>query len=89
MLLYFVSLGIDVTLFFLMVRFVLSFRPFRLLIPFDKTGEILVNATTEMVTRFSVKLFNKDLPEKGRIVASMMALTLIDLMLVWISKSVF
>jgi hypothetical protein len=86
-LLYFVSLGIDIIIFFLAVRFILLLRSFSLLAAFDKAGDKLVNATTETASRLIARLFNKTLSEKGLIVASILALTLIDLVLVWISKS--
>lgn len=87
LLLYFVHLGINVTLFFLMVRLLLSIRSFRLLVAFDKAGEQLISTIFEVVSKVSIRVLKKDLPEKNKIAAAVILLTSIDFLLFWASKS--
>ena len=88
LLLHLINLAIDVTIFFLTVRFVLSIRSFRLLVHFDKAGEGLVNATLETVSKTFMKVLKISLPEKYKIATTVMLLMSINVLLVWISKSV-
>ena len=85
-LLYFVSLGIDIVIFFLAVRLIQLGKSFSLLAAFDKAGEKLIHATTKTMSRLSARLFDKTLSEKGLVITSIVFLTLIDLVVIWISK---
>lgn len=77
--LFFVITAIEVTIFFLCVRLLVTIKPYELLVAFDEAGNKLVNATTELISRILFKIFKKDFPEDVRLAVGIIALPLIAL----------
>ena len=82
--LYFVCVGLDVTIFFLQIRLVLLWRQINWLVPFDNAGQSLVNAVTAKVPQF-LKTQNP-LSEKGRLIVALIAFAIARIILETILK---
>jgi len=78
---YFVALGVDILLFFLIVRLIQTWKRISWLASFDKAGAQLVEVTTSKIGKFVKSISNKNLTDKGRILFSIVALTLIKVVL--------
>ncbi len=76
---YFVVLGIDILLFFLLVRLIQTWKRISWLASLDKIGAQLVEATTSRIG--NILKSNKNLTDKGRILFSIIVLTLIKFVL--------
>jgi len=78
-LLYFICLGLDIAMFFLQVRLVLTWRTINWLIPFDNAGKSLVGAISEKVPR--VLGTQKPLSEKQKLIIALIAFALTRIIL--------
>jgi len=67
--LYFVCMGIDITMFFLQIRLVVLWRNIDWLVPFDNAGKSLVDAVTTKVSQLSKT--RKPLSEKGKLIVAL------------------
>jgi len=77
--LYFVCVGLDITMFFLQIRLVLLWRNVNWLVPFDNAGKSLVNAVTAKVSRF-LKTQNP-LSERGKLIVGLIAFAMARIIL--------
>ncbi len=77
--LYFVCVGLDVTMFFLQVRLVLTWRSIEWLIPFEATGR----PVTDMVAAQLSKILqtNRPLSERGTLIVALIITALIRVIL--------
>ncbi len=83
--LYFVCVGIDVTMFFLQVRLVLLWNNIGWLVPFDNAGVSLVSAITSKVPL--VMSTDKQLSEKGKLFVALAVFTVARIVLGVILRS--
>ena len=74
--LYFVCLGIDIVIFFLVIRLILNWRSIRFLDGFDKAGKTLVDGLTERIGRFCCFILKKTLSANGKLFVSITILSL-------------
>ena len=88
-LLYFVCLGIDVVMFFLMIRLLLTWRRIRWLEKFDKAGELLVDGVTSRTDKFWRLRLNRKLSAKGTALVALLFLTVIKTVVVIFSQCLF
>ena len=77
----FITIGIDIAIFFLIVRLILTWRNFRWLVPFDKTGSSLVEAITQAAGKVFSSRWSKKLSEKGKILTCFVGLMIIKLII--------
>ena len=82
--LYFICIGIDVTLFFLQIRLILMWRNIRWLTPFDNAGNPIVDFVIAKVPLL-VKI-NKPLSKRGKIVIAALAMLIVRVILSEILK---
>ena len=77
--LYFVCIGLDVTMFFLQVRLLLTWRSIEWLIPFEVTGR----PVTDMVAAQLSKILqtNRPLSERGTLIVALIITALIRVIL--------
>ena len=76
---YFICLGLDIAMFFLQVRLVLTWRAVNWLIPFDNAGKSLVSAISEKVPR--VLRIQKPLSEKQRLIIALITFAIMRIIL--------
>jgi hypothetical protein len=76
---YFICLGLDVTIFFLQIRLVLLWKDIAWLIPFDDAGRSLVNAVTWRVPK--ILKISRSLSEKGKLIVALATLVLLRIIL--------
>ena len=88
-LIYFITIGINIAFFFLIVRLILAFKSFRLLVAFDKIGEKLVDTITEIASKLLLDLFNRNLSTKKVLVISILFLTWANVVLTWVLTPIF
>jgi hypothetical protein len=82
--LYFVCIGLDIAMFFLQVRLILLWKNISWLVPFDETGQPLVNALTGWVSRLLKT--KRPLSERGKVIIALLAFVLIRIALSAIYK---
>ena len=78
-LLYFICVGIDVTMFFLQIRLVMLWKNINWLTPFDKAGKTLVNNVTTKVSQFLKP--KKQLSERGKLIIALTAFAIARIIL--------
>jgi len=84
----FVSIGINIMFFFLVVRLLVNFKIFKFLETFDEAGKKLVDATLSKTSHLFNKLFKKELTKNGQVAISMLILILTDSLLALTSKAI-
>lgn len=84
--LYFVNMGIDITIFFLIIRLVLNWRHIQWLVPFSKIGGLLVERITKTAGKFWSSRSNRRLSDNGKIMISLGVLALAKLLLAGLLK---
>ena len=77
--LHFVCIGLDVTIFFLQIRFVLLWKDVSWLVPFDIAGKSIVDAVTLRVP--AILKTRQPLSEKGKIMVALVALVVLRIIL--------
>ena len=84
--LYFINLGIDIAIFFLIIRLIRNWRHFQWLVPFDRVGNLLVERITNAAGMFWSSMSDRRLSDNGRIMISLGILTLVKLILAGLLK---
>ena len=77
--LYFVCVGLDITMFFLQVRLVLAWRTIQWLKPFDTAGRPITEMVTAQFPRFIRT--GKPLSERGKLVTALIIIVLLRMIL--------
>jgi len=80
--LWLVRVGLDVCLFFMLVRLVLMWRSFNWLERFNRSGKELVDALAGTVGWIWQRATQKQLSERGKLLVSLAALALVRLVIV-------
>ena len=75
------TLGIDIGLFFLLVRLLWLWRPVKGLAGLNQAGEILVNQIVKVIEILTRKFTACELSEKGKLAIGITFLTLVNLLL--------
>lgn len=86
MTLYILTLAIDITVFFLIVRVVILWKKYSWLNPFNEAGKALVDEYTMFVDRLWARIINRNLAPKGRLLIGLVMLELARLLLFGISN---
>ncbi len=68
-LLYFICIGLDVVMFFLQIRLILTWRNINWLIPFDNTGKSLVDNVSEKFPQ--ILRLRKPLSKRGKLITTL------------------
>ena len=79
---YFIVMGIDIAVFFLVIRLILAWRDVQWLVPFNRTGGSIVEKVTTTVGGFVSRNSNRTLSEKGVVFISIVILTVMRYVLV-------
>jgi hypothetical protein len=85
-LLYFICVGLDITIFFLQIRLVVLWRNINWLIPFDNAGRSLVNTVTAKVSQL-LKTQNP-LSERGKLIVALVVFAIARVILGTIIKAI-
>ena len=83
-LLYFVCLGLDITIFFLQIRLILLWKNISWLIPFDETGKPLVNAIAGQAS--GLLKTKRPLSEKGKLILILLVFVIARILLALILR---
>ena len=78
---YLVHLGINIAVFFTVIRLILTWKHFAWLAHFDTVGRPLINSMTNAVGKFIETKWHKKLSEKGNLLVCLMLLTTAELIL--------
>jgi hypothetical protein len=76
-----ICLGIDITIFFLLIRLVLSRWKIGWLGSFDQAGDRLVTVTAESTSKIWLQFTQKHLSIRGQLCVAVIGLTLVRLFL--------
>jgi hypothetical protein len=76
-----ISTGLDIVIFFLIVRIVLFWRSIKWLKRFNKAGRTLVDAIAQQTDRLWYKATRKQLSERGKIIVSLAVWSFVRLLL--------
>ena len=79
--LYFINLGIDIAMFFLVVRLIMNHHSVQWLAGLDRVGNALVDGMASLVARCWNSKSQKPLSANGCVIVDLVALTLIKLIL--------
>jgi len=79
---YLVHLGINIAVFFTVIRLILMWKHFIWLAKFDAIGKPLVNGMTNAIGKFVETRWHKNLSEKSRLLVSLTILMLADFILI-------
>lgn len=72
---YFIVMGIDIAVFFLVIRLILAWRDVRWLVPFDRIGGDIVEKVTVTVSGCVSQRSSRKLSKKGALFISILILT--------------
>ncbi|MHC4680123.1 MAG: hypothetical protein ACYTEK_15660 [Planctomycetota bacterium] len=84
--LYFVTLAIDITVFFLIVRAVTLWKEISWLKPFNEAGKTLVDDYTLFVGRLWTRIAHRCLAPKGRLLIGLVMLELVRFFLFSVAR---
>ena len=79
-------MAINITVFFLIVRAIMLYRQIAWLKPFNDAGRGLVESYSGMVDRLWSRFMKKYLAPKGKLLVGLIALELVRLFIISISK---
>jgi len=79
---YLVHLGINIAVFFTVIRLILMWKHFIWLAHFDTVGKPLVNGMTHAIGKFAETKWHKNLSEKSRLLIILAILMLADFILI-------
>ncbi len=71
---YFIVMGIDIAVFFLVIRLILAWRDVRWLVPFDSIGGGIVDKVTATVGDFVSQRSSRRVSKKGTLLISILIL---------------
>ena len=78
---YLVHLGINIAVFFVVIRLILTWKHFTWLTHLDKVGRPLVDSMTNAVGKFVETRWHKKISEKGRLLICLVLLEIAGLIL--------
>lgn len=78
---YFVLMGIDIALFFLSVRLILTWQDLQWLVPFDRIGQPLVEKVTTVVESVLSQRNDRRLSKRGALILGIVTLTVMHYIL--------
>ncbi len=83
-----VCLGIDITVFFICVRILLTWKRISWLEPFDDAGKRLVDAVTNKIGCYLNRNLKKQLNQRGLLLVSLITLELVRMILSHLARLV-
>jgi hypothetical protein len=85
---YFIVMGLDIAMFFLIIRLILMWRDVQWLAPFDKVGHGVVEKVTATVGDFISQRSSRRVSKKGSLLISITILTAMRCILVILTRCV-
>lgn len=77
--LYFICVGLDVVMFFLQIRLILTWKNINWLIPFDNAGKSLVDNVSEKVPQ--ILRLRKPLSKRGKLITALIVFAVLRMSL--------